>query len=58
MSGLYQWMGFNYLVHAKAVLLAGNYLKLEVLCEDMQQVFAQFSNLYGYLHVHLMNAAA
>ncbi|HEX7712394.1 MAG TPA: LuxR C-terminal-related transcriptional regulator [Bacillota bacterium] len=54
---LYQGLGFNYIVHAKALLLEGNYLKLEVLCEEMQQIFTQFNNLFGFLHVHIMNAA-
>lgn len=55
---LYQGLGFNYIVHAKAVLLEGNYLKLEMLCEEMQRIFAQFNNLFGFLHLHIMNAAA
>lgn len=55
---LYQGMGFNYIVHAQAVLLEKNYLKLEVLCEEMRQVFSMFSNLLGYLHTHILDAAA
>lgn len=55
---LYQGLGFNYIVHAKAVLLEGNYPKLEVLCEEMQQVFVQFNNLFGFLHLLIMDAAA
>ncbi|HBE80145.1 MAG TPA: hypothetical protein DDW65_20540 [Firmicutes bacterium] len=55
---LYQGMGFNFIVHAKAVLQAGNYLKVEVLCEQMQKVFAKFNNIYGYLHTYIMDAAA
>ena len=36
---LYQGMGFNYIVHAQALLQEENYLKLEVLCEKMGQSF-------------------
>jgi LuxR family maltose regulon positive regulatory protein len=55
---LYQGMGFNYIVHAQAVLLEKNYLKLEVLCERMWQVFSMFNNLLGCLHTHILDAAA
>jgi LuxR family maltose regulon positive regulatory protein len=55
---LYQGMGFNYIVHAQAVLLEKNYLKLEVLCEEMLQVFSMFNNLLGYLHTYILDAAA
>lgn len=55
---LYQGMAFNYIVHAKAVLLEKNYIKLEVLCEEMVQLFAMFNNLLGYVHAHILDAAA
>jgi LuxR family maltose regulon positive regulatory protein len=55
---LYQGMGFNYLVHAKALLQAGNNLKVEVLCEQMKKVYAKFNNIYGYLHTFIIEAAA
>lgn len=55
---LYQGMGFNYIVHAQALLLEKNYLKLEVLCEEMRQVFSMFNNLFGYLHTYILDAAA
>lgn len=55
---LYQGMGFNYIVHAQALMLEKNYIKLEVLCEKMLQVFSMFSNLLGYLHTHILTAAA
>lgn len=53
-----QGMGFNYIVHAQALLQEENYLKLEVLCEKMGQVFSMFNNLLGYLHTHILDAAA
>jgi len=55
---LYQGMGFNYIVHAQAALLEKNYIKLEVLCERMLQVFSIFNNLLGYLHTYILDAAA
>lgn len=55
---LYQGMGFNYIVHAQAALLDKNYIKLEVLCEGMLQVFSMFNNLLGYLHTYILDAAA
>ena len=55
---LYQGMGFNYIVHAQALLLEKNYLKLEVLCEEMRQVFNMSNNLLGYLHTYILDAAA
>ncbi len=55
---LYQGMGFSYIVHAKAVLMEGNYLKLEVLCEEMVPLFSVFNNILGFLHTHILDAAA
>jgi LuxR family maltose regulon positive regulatory protein len=55
---LYQGMAFNYIVHAKALLLEGNYLKLEALCEAMPGFFAKFNNLLGYLHAAILDAIA
>ena len=55
---LYQGMAFNYIVYAKSLLLAKNYVKIEVLCEDMHQLFAKFSNLFGYIHLHILDAVA
>lgn len=55
---LYQGMAFNYIVHAKAVLIEKNYIKLEVLCEEMYQLFSMFNNLLGYVHAYILDAAA
>ncbi len=54
----YQGMGFNYLVHAKYVLLEADYLKLEMLCEQLCQVFSIFNNLLGYVHAYILEAIA
>jgi LuxR family maltose regulon positive regulatory protein len=55
---LYQGMAFNYIIHAKAVLLERDYLKLEVLCDEMQRLFSTFNNLFGFVHTHILDAAA
>ena len=55
---LYLGMGFNYIVHAQAVLLQKNYIKLEVLCEGMLQIFSMFNNLLGFLHTYILDAVA
>lgn len=54
----YQGLAFNYLVHARYLLLEGKYLKLEVLCEELHQLFSTFNNLLGQLHAHLLDAIA
>lgn len=53
---LYQGMGFNYIVYGKYLLLDKEYIKLEVLCEEMQQVFSVFNNILGYLHCYILEA--
>ncbi len=55
---LYQGMGFNYIVYGKYLLVQKQYIKLEVLCEEMRQVFSYFNNLLGYLHAYILEAAA
>lgn len=54
---LYQGMGFNYIVYAKYLLLTKEYIKLEVLCEDMHSIFSQFNNMLGNLHTYILEAA-
>ncbi len=54
----YQGLAFNYIVHARYLLLEGNYLKLEALCEEMHHLFSIFNNLLGHLHAHILDAAA
>lgn len=55
---LYQGMAFNYIVHAKSLLLEENYIKLEALCGEMRRHFSIFNNLFGYLHSYIMDSAA
>ena len=54
----YHGLGFNYLVYAKYVLLQQDYLMLEVLCEELHQLFSLFNNLLGFLHAYVMEAIA
>ncbi|KUO53072.1 MAG: hypothetical protein APF76_14875 [Desulfitibacter sp. BRH_c19] len=55
---LYQGMGFNNIIYGKYLLLKKDYIKLEVLCEEMLQAFSQLNNLLGYLHTYILDAAA
>jgi LuxR family maltose regulon positive regulatory protein len=55
---LYQGMGFNYIVYAQSVLLEKNFIKLEVLCEEMLQLFSMFNNLLGFLHTYILSTVA
>lgn len=55
---LYQGIGFNYIVYGKNLLLEKDYIRLEVLCEEMQKVFLQFSNQLGLLHGYILDAIA
>lgn len=54
----YQGTAFNYIVHAKYLLLKENYRKLEALCEEMHRLFDIFNNLLGHLHAHILEAIA
>lgn len=55
---LYQGMGFNYIAYGKHLLLKGDFIKLELLTEQMRQVFAPFSNMLGYLHTSILEVIA
>lgn len=55
---LYQGMGFNHVIYGKYLLLKKDYIKLEVLCEDMRKTFSYFNNMLGYLHTYVLEAAA
>lgn len=54
---LYQGGGFNYIVYGKYLLLKKEYIKLEVLIEDMKKTFSAFNNIFGNLHAHILDAA-
>ncbi|MEL7655835.1 MAG: LuxR C-terminal-related transcriptional regulator [Bacillota bacterium] len=53
---LYQGMGFNYIVYGKYLLIHKDYIKLEILCEEMQEIFSNFHNLIGLLHTWILDA--
>lgn len=55
---LYQGMGFNHIIYGKYLLLKKDYIKLEVLCEEMGRAFSLFNNMLGYLHTYILDAIA
>lgn len=55
---LYQGMGFNYIAYAKYLLITKEYIKLEVLCEEMHNTFSQFNNMLGNLHTFLLEGTS
>jgi LuxR family maltose regulon positive regulatory protein len=57
-SFMYQGMAFNFIVYGKAVLLAKDYLRLEILTETFPQYFGILHNQLGFLHNHILAAAA
>lgn len=54
----YQSVAFHYLAGARYCLLDGNYLRLEVLCEELHRHFSVFGNLFGHLHAHILAAVS
>lgn len=57
-SFMYQGMAWNYIVYEKALLLRGDYIKLDVLCEEHEARFDVFQNQLGHLHNHIHRTAA
>ncbi len=55
---LYQGEGLNYVVYGKYLLITKAYLKLEILCEEMLQVFSTFNNQIGYMHLFILESIA
>jgi LuxR family maltose regulon positive regulatory protein len=54
----YQGLGFNYIVYGKALLLAKNYIKLEILTDEFARYFAIFHTQFGFLHNQILRAVA
>jgi len=54
----YQGLGFSYIVYGRALLLAKNYVKLEILTDEFARYFAIFHNQLGFLHNQIFRAAA
>ncbi|MEA5016093.1 MAG: LuxR family transcriptional regulator [Candidatus Limiplasma sp.] len=55
---MYQGLGFNYIVHGKALLALKEYIRLEALTEEPRQYFAALGNQLGFLHHRILGAAA
>ena len=55
---MYQGIAFNDIVYGKAVLLEKDYIRLEILTETFPQYFGIFRNQLGFLHNHILSAAA
>ena len=55
---MYQGIAFNFIVYGKAVLLAKDTIRLEMLTETFPQYFGIFNNQLGFLHNHILAAAA
>ena len=55
---MFQGMAFNYIVCARAALLAEDFVRLDVLCESFQRRFDIYSNQLGYIHNHICRAVA
>ncbi len=54
----YQGIGYNYLVHGKAVMASKNYLKLEALTGQFEKAFSVFSNRLGFIHNLIFKAVS
>lgn len=54
----YQGLGFYYIVYGKYLLLHMDFLRLEVLCEEMRQTFSVFHNQLGFIHAYIQEAIA
>ncbi|MDW7668448.1 MAG: LuxR C-terminal-related transcriptional regulator, partial [Bacillota bacterium] len=55
---LYQGMGYNYLVYGKYLLKEKEYIKLDVLCDEMEEVFSTFGNVLGVIHKNILRSIA
>jgi LuxR family maltose regulon positive regulatory protein len=58
-SLLFQGLVFSYIVYGKILILLGDWVKAEALCETFTPYFDVFHNQLGYLHnyIHLSIAA-
>jgi LuxR family maltose regulon positive regulatory protein len=55
---MFEGIAFNYIVHGKAVLLSKDYVRLEILTEELEEYFSVFHNQLGFLHNKIFEAAA
>ncbi len=57
-EGLYGGRGFDYIVAGQSLLLHEEYVKLEMLVEEMSPVFRKFNHIFGYIHGFILDAIA
>lgn len=50
--------GIHYIIHGKSLALNKEYIKLELYCEDMNNVMKRFNNLLGFLHTYILETIA
>lgn len=55
---MYEGMAFPYIIYGKAIMLSGNWVKLETLCENFKSKFAVFNNQLGVIHNLIYEAVA
>jgi LuxR family maltose regulon positive regulatory protein len=55
---MYQGMAFVYIVYGKTILLSGNYLQLEALCETFDDHFSIYNNQLGFINNDILKAIA
>ena len=55
---LFQGVAFPYIVCMRSVLLTGNFVRLEVLCQEFREKFAQYNNCLGFIHNDICLAIA
>lgn len=55
---MFQGIAFNYIVCAKSILLSGDYIRLEVLCEEAQEKLSIYNNQLGYISNYIFSAIA
>jgi len=55
---MYHGMSYYYLVYGKSILLSGDYLKLDAMCDTFNAHFSRFDNLLGFIHNLIYEAIA
>lgn len=55
---MFQGLAFSDIIHAKAVLLSGNWIKLEILCESFHEKYNQIRNQFGLIHISIYESIA
>jgi LuxR family maltose regulon positive regulatory protein len=55
---LYQVMGYNYILYGKYLLNEKEYIKLDVLCDDLDEIFRASGNIIGKIHTNIFRAVS